>query len=177
MRKFVFSLILLVFLVGCSNTTSAPIESDANNVVSIEDYKQMVEELNNQILSASVPLGNMAQWELNYMKALGKPSDDIVERAFEWLEKESDYTEINVKEVNSDISAIMIEISDSTDTSPESQMVDIFNQAVSLYENYTGLYETVTTVPSSVNSFAGDISTYFPAIPSDSEALTALLED
>lgn len=180
MKKFIFVFALLIFLVGCSSTANEPNESnevETKDVISIEEYKEKVEELNDQILNASIPLGNMAKWELNFLKALGIPSDDMADRAFEWLGKESDYTETSIKEANIEISSIMIEISNSTDTSPESQMIDIFNQAVSLYENYTGLYETVTTAPSSVKSFAEDVSTYFSAIPVDSEALTELLKD
>lgn len=180
MKKLVFALALLVFLVGCSNTSNEPNESKADEptaVISIEDYKKLVEELNDQILNATIPLGNMAKWELNFLKTLGRPSDDIVDSAFEWLEKESDYTETSIIETNIEISSIMKEISDNTDTSSESQMIDIFNQVVSLYENYTGLYETVTTAPSSIKEFAEDVSTYFSAIPTDSEALTGLLKD
>ena len=71
----------------------------------------------------------------------------------------------------------MKEISDNTDTSPESQMIDIFNQTVSLYESYVGLYETVTEAPTSVTAFAEDVSTYFPAIPTNSKTLTDMLTD
>lgn len=180
MKKIVVTLALLVFLVGCANTANDPNNSNAEEptaTISIESYKGLVEELNDQILGTTIPLGNMAKWELNFLKALGKPSEDIADRAFEWLEKESDYTEIGIKEANVAISSLMIEISDSTDTSPESQMIDIFNQAVSLYENYTGLYKTVTTSPSSVKAFAEDVSTYFSAIPIDSEALAELLKE
>lgn len=180
MKKLVFALTLLTLLVGCSSTVNEPNEpkeAEPTNAISVEDYKELVQELNDKILEATIPLGNMAKWELNFLKTLGRPSDDIADRAFEWLEKESDYTETGVKEINIEISSIMIEISNSTDTSPESQIIDMFNQAVSLYENYTGLYETVTTAPSSVKTFAEDVSTYFSAIPTDSEALTELLKE
>lgn len=179
-KKLAIALALLVFLVGCSNTADEPAEANTSEptpTVSIEDYKELVKELNDQILNTTIPLGNMARWELNFLKALGKPSEDIADRAFEWLEEESDYTETGIKEANIAISSLMIEISDNTDTSPESQMIDIFNQVVSLYENYTGLYKTVTTAPSSVKAFAEDVSTYFSAIPTDSETLTELLKD
>lgn len=174
----ILSFVALMLLAGCSGGTSETDESAGlENTISIEDYKQKVTELNDQILNATIPLGNMAQWELNFMKTLGRPSDDVADRVFEWLEKESDYTETGVKDANIEIAAAMKYISDNTDTSPESQMVDIFNQTVSLYENYMGLYETVTTAPDSVKAFAEDVSTYFPAIPADSEALTELLSD
>lgn len=179
MKKMVFVLALLMLLAGCSNNANTPtVETgETGEIMSIDDYKQLVKKLNDQILDASIPLGNMAKWELNFLKTLGSPSDDVADRVFEWLEEESDYTETSVTKANIEISSTMIEISDNTDTSPESPMIEIFNQAVSLYENYIGLYETVTTAPTSIKAFAEDISTYFSAIPVDSEALTALLED
>lgn len=180
MKKLVLALALLMLLVGCSsavNEPNGPKEDESTNAISVEDYKELVQKLNDKILDATIPLGNMAKWELNFLKTLGRPSDNMSDSAFEWLEKESDYTETSVRETNIEISSIMIKISDNTDTSPESQMTDIFNQAVSLYENYTGLYETVTAAPSSVKAFAEDISTYFSAIPTDSEALAELLKE
>lgn len=177
MKRIALALTLLMLLAGCSGTTEEMPADETNDTISIEDYKQQVTDLNDQILNASIPLGNMAQWELNFMKTLGRPSDDIVDRAFEWLEKESDYTETGVKDTCTEIASLVKEISDNTDTSPESQMIDIFNQTVSLYDNYIGLYETVTTVPASVTVFAEDISTYFPSIPAESEALADMLKD
>ncbi len=180
MKKLVLVLALLMFLVGCSGTVNEPDEpkeDESTSTISLDEYKKLVQGLNDKILDATIPLGNMAKWELNFLKALGRPSDDIADRVFEWLEEESDYTETSVIEANIEISSTMKEISDNTDTSPESQMIEIFNQAVSLYENYIGLYETVTTAPTSVKAFAEDVSTYFSAIPVDSEALTELLKD
>ena len=180
MKRLALALALFILLAGCSSEPSASSETTTDkveNVISIEDYKQQVTELNDKILNASIPLGNMAQWELNFMKTLGRSSDDIVDRAFEWLETESDYTETGVKDTCTEIASLMKEISDNTDTSPESQMIDIFNQTVSLYESYVWLYETVTEAPTSVTAFAEDVSTYFPAIPTNSKTLTDMLTD
>ena len=177
MKRLALALALFILLAGCSSEPSASSETTTDkveNVISIEDYKQQVTELNDKILNASIPLGNMAQWELNFMKTLGRSSDDIVDRAFEWLETESDYTETGVKDTCTEIASLMKEISDNTDTS---QMIDIFNQTVSLYESYVGLYETVTEAPTSVTAFAEDVSTYFPAIPTNSKTLTDMLTD
>ena len=64
MKRLALALALFILLAGCSSEPSASSETTTDkveNVISIEDYKQQVTELNDKILNASIPLGNMAQ--------------------------------------------------------------------------------------------------------------------
>lgn len=139
----------------------------------IEAYKVSAADLCDEIQSMSIILGNMGKWEKSFMETLGRPSDDVVSRAYEWLEKEAGTTQDDVEASNEKISTMLLDLASST----EGEEADaIFEQVSSLHGNYIALYSVVTTPPLSVADFGTEFSEYFSAVASDLDELKVSLD-
>ena len=185
MKRFCIFLSIVILLSGCSspgssesgaNQTSPEVAQNSESVEAefdLEAYREKVLELCDEIESSSIALGNMGKWESSFMQTLGRPSDDMIDRAFSWLEDNSDYTKEGVETSYDYILDLFSDLAAGT-TGDDANA--IFEKASLLHENYVALYCSVTTVPVSISEFDTALSESFSAVANGLTEIVAMVE-
>lgn len=152
-------------------SSDTPLSNDPADF-DIDGYKQQVSELSVKISDASIVLANMGNWEYNFMKALGSPSKDMVERAYEWLAEESDYSQEWVEAKDEEI---MSDFSNIAAITTGTQADNIFASLNDLMNVYIAMYCTVTTTPTSVSAFGEELSSEVSNFQTATKSLEAFI--
>ena len=152
-------LVLTMVLSGCGK-------------IDIESYSKKVKDLSAQLEYVSAALGNMGSWEANFLKALGKSSDQTVDRAYSWLEENSDYTQKGLEQAHEQIMGVYSAISEETKGEEETA---IFEQLTVLYNDYLVLHDIVINDPSYSN-VASNLLDAFKTVYADIEAMDECLK-
>lgn len=184
MKKLFSLLTIILLLTGCAGNppvqTSEPVadapvvETDIQSEPPFDmaTYKEMVEEFHKHVANNALAIGNMGVWETNFLETLGRTSENMTEKAFEWLEENSDYTKDGVMEEDQAIldgfSAIV-----SATTSDEAN--ELFLLVKEEYDCYIALYATVTEVPYSVSAFGQEMLDNFNALADSMNAMNDYL--
>lgn len=184
MKKIVPLLIIALLFTGCSSNpsvqTSEPVtdnpavETDLQSETPFDmiTYTEMVEKFHKHVANNALAIGNMGVWETNFLESLGRTSDDMAERAFDWLEENSDYTKDGVMEVDQ---AILDEFSAITVATTSEDANELFLLVKEEYDCYIALYTTVTEVPFSVSAFEEEMLENFNALTDSMNALNDYL--
>lgn len=184
MKRLCFSFLIILLLAGCASNSTVDTSKPVSDIPSVDvnspseppfdmtSYIDMVEELHKHIANNALAIGNMGVWETNFLEALGRTSDDMTERAFNWLEENSEYTKNGVMEENQAILDGFSAIAAAT-TSDEAN--ELFLLVKEEYDCYIALYTTVTEVPYSVSAFGQEMLDNFNALTDSMNAMNDYL--
>lgn len=182
MKKLISALsaiILTAFLCSCSGSTnsSAPISQETSfPAFDLSDYKADASAYMDLTYQASVILANIGNYENNYWKALGYLSEDMPNRAFEWLEGNSEETRETVSASNEDISSayeslILTDFGENTDAA------EIDAEIRALYASYSTLYALVTEPSGTREDFVLSLSGLIEDVETTNNTLSGLLSE
>ena len=178
------ALLIAFSISGCSET-GEPQDTLANPSASttapttelmfdLAAFKADINTCRSEINSASIYVANMGTYEYNFWKALGKLSDDMAEKAFEWLEKNSDATEESIKAVYESIRQKYKEISITEYSGNEAEK--IYTAFDRMYHAYTDMYLLVTSPSGSITDFATKLNNCIETIQESDSELSLFLD-
>lgn len=146
----------------------------------IEEYNAAVASFNDTLMENAVLLSNIAQFENSYWKNLIKLGgrvdyDDIVSKAYDWLEEKSGETEQSVEqsynEICSQYKAIISMNVEGEGNARVSEKLD------EIFEAYNSLYLLVTSPSGSNNNFVESYNDYTDTIVNANSMISTLLSD
>lgn len=183
MKKLLSLLTIILLLAGCAGNppvqTSEPVdtpvvETDLHSETPFDmaTYMEMVEEFHKHVANNALAIGNMGVWETNFLEALGRTSDDMVEKAFKWLEENSEYTKDGVMEEDQ---AILDGFSAIAVATTNDEANELFLLVKEEYDCYIALYATVTEVPYSVSAFGKEMLENFKDLTDSVNAMNDYL--
>ncbi len=143
-------------------------ESGSQSTFDMNHYIEMVREFHTHVATNTLALGSMGVWETEFLENLGRTSDDMIEKAYDWLEKSSDYTKDGVM---AEDQAIIDCFSAIVTATTSDEVDDLFLLVKTEYDCYVSLYSTVTEIPFSVSAFGREILDNLNAL---NDSLTAL---
>lgn len=182
MKKLIscLSAIMLIFsLCSCSGSTNstAPTSQETNPLVfDISEYKADVSAYRDLTYQSSIILANVGNYENNYWKTLGRLSDDMSDRAFEWLAENSEETQ---ETVSASYEAIQSAYGDltSADIDEEAEAAEIAAGVDALHVGYSALYELVTKPSGSREDFVQALSDLINDVEAANDTLSNLLSE
>ena len=139
-------------------------------------YKEDASNFRVSTYNASVILANMGNYENNYWKALGSLSDNMVDKAFDWLSENSDETRETVEANCESIRAAYKELI-LTDFGSDKEASEIDAAVRSLYSGYSELYDTILNPSGSRGYFASNVSDLISEIQSANDDLLLFLPE
>lgn len=153
---------------------SAPDEAMSN-----DEYSALLSKLNEDIYAQSVLLSNLGKyinsWWKSYESIGGAfTTEKAMSSAYEWLEKNSDYTEADITKNHSDIQATYKKFIQADNN--DRLLLDVAERLKQQYTNYTEYFSLVTTPGGDRNSFVADYNEYTQNISSSYETIGGLLE-
>ncbi len=184
MKKLFSLLTVVLLLTGCTGNPSVQTSEPVANTPVVETdlhsetpfdmatYMEMVEEFHKHVANNALAIGNMGVWETNFLETLGRTSDDMTEKAFEWLEENSDYTKDGVMEEDQ---AILDGFSAIVAATTSDEANELFLLVKGEYDCYIALYATVTEVPYSVSAFGQEMLDNFNALADSMNAMNDYL--
>lgn len=173
-----------------TETTKITVEETPEKSVDIEQYKSMIAECSNAIEDATVILTHVGNYEYNYWSNLinfGRKNidlNDVSEKGNQWLvenaTESSDELYANVTETTMDdnfndicqqyAEIILLNVSDSTVSSINTNFESLFN-------DYSTLYVTVTSPSGTVSSFSNSIVESVGNIEKELKLLASFIPD
>lgn len=151
--------LILSMLISCGGGGKEESQSVPSSLEPSE-YNIMVKDCQNKIYDLTIILGNMGTYEVNYWKTLENingtfDSANMVKKTYEWLERESEYTQKYIEDTYDEIkekysALIKIEVA-------ETISMDLRSKIIEMYEAFYGLYSLVTSPSGTASSFASDI--------------------
>lgn len=187
MKKYLCLIIAFLFaiaLAGCGSSnsesvsqTDAPVVTEAPTTLpefDLDAFKTAVSDCRQDINDASIFIANMGTYEFKYWKALGSLSDDIAEKGYEWLAKNSDATKESVEASYESIRQQYKEITLTEYTGKEAE--EIYAAIDAMYRAYNGMYNLVNSPSGSLSDFGSELSDYIDAIQESESDLELFLE-
>ncbi|MBQ9766468.1 MAG: hypothetical protein IJW18_09770 [Lachnospiraceae bacterium] len=174
------------FLAGRSGgpyeeTTTKPESENSvpDEEMSNDEYSALLSKLNEDIYAQSVLLSNLGKYINSWWKSFESvggtfTTEKAMASAYEWLEKNSDYTEADITKNHSDIQATYKKFI-QTDNN-DRLLLDVAERLKQQYTNYTEYFSLVTTPGGDRNSFVADYNKYTQNISSSYETIGGLLE-
>lgn len=182
MKKLIslsLSMILVVVLCSCGGVPEQPVSESpdaSSSSFDLSAYQVDAEEFRGLAYEASVILANVGTYENNYWKALGRLSDDMSDRAFEWLAENSEETQ---ETVSASYEAIQSAYGDltSADIDEEAEAAEIAAGVDALHVGYSALYELVTKPSGSREDFVRALSDLINDVEAANDTLSNLLSE
>lgn len=179
MRKMfaiILAAVLAISLCACGGISSDAETTTEGKVFDLDEYKREASEFRRSVYDASIILGNVGVYENKYWEISGSLNDEIVNRAFDWLAKNSDESKKTVDANNESIRAaykklVLIDIKDNAEAT------EINSGIRSLYDAYCELYRTVLAPSGSRGNFATSISDLINKIQSANDNLRLFLPE
>ncbi len=179
-------LVLVMGLTACGNNSESQGNDDnaavteAEEEFDLEEYEDQVKIFRDEANSTMLALYNMSNYESNYWNNLlnisGKApsSDDLSERAFSWLEENSDYTQDSIEESDA---LIRDYYKDLILTDIEGKEAEELDAAVrDMYDAYTAMYTNVTAASGDLNSFKSATSSAVGSFNKADDTIKLLLD-
>lgn len=159
-----------------TQSVSTPADIVDTEAFDLAAYKEDASNFRVSTYSASVILANMGNYENNYWKALGSLSDNMVDKAFDWLSENSDETQETVEANCESIRAAYKELI-LTDFGDDKEAAEIDAAVRSLYSGYSELYDTILNPSGSRGHFASNVSDLISEIQSANDNLLLFLPE
>jgi len=179
MKKILLSLLVLFTafaFAACSKDTEPKKETAEFDLT---EYKGKVATLNEEILELSTLLSNTGKFQHNFWGNLNSMGgnvdfDSMVERGFDWLEKNSDVSLEDVEKMHGQIQTQYTDImSIKVDASAE----EIRDNLTGLFEDFDSLYKLITSPSGDIDAFADRFNTLSNDIVSANSSLEALVSE
>ena len=142
----------------------------------LSEYKTDVAAYRDLTYQASIILANVGNYENNYWKALGRLSEDMPSKAFEWLSENSEETQETVSASNEDIGSDYDALI-STDFGENADAAEIDAEVRALYDGYSALYSLVTEPSGTREDFVLSLSGLIEDVEIAKDALSGLLSE
>lgn len=176
---------LMFSLCACGTAEQTNKTADTNETfssgktMSSEDYFALFSELNESIYAQSVLLSNLGNyinsWWKSYESVGGTfTTEKAMTSAYEWLEKNSDYTEADIIKNHSDIQEAYKKIIQADND--DRLMLDVAERLKQQYTNYTEYFSLVTAPSGNRDSFVADYNEYTQNISSSYDTIGGLLK-
>lgn len=159
-----------------TQNASTPAEIVDTESFDLTAYKEDASNFRVATYNASVILANMGNYENNYWKALGSLSDNMVDKAFDWLSENSDETKETVEANCESIRAAYKELI-LTDFGNDKEAAEIDTAVRALYNGYSELYDTILNPSGSRGYFASNVSDLISEIQSANDDLLLFLPE
>lgn len=184
MKKFTSIILCAVFLLTLCSCGTAEKQQEAGtstaaDTMSNDEYSALLSKLNEDIYAQSVLLSNLGKyinsWWKSYENIGGTfTTEKAMDSAYEWLEKNSNYTEADIAKNHSDIQATYKKFIQADNN--DRLLLDVAERLKQQYTNYTEYFSLVTTPGGDRNSFVADYNEYTQNISSSYETIGGLLE-
>lgn len=187
MKKIVALILISVLLLSfaaCSGTdqpdTTEPISTNSPTEQTpapfdLDAYKAAVNSCREKIMTNALYLYNAGKWETNYLKALGRTSDETVDKAFSWLHEnnpDADRETVDAlhEQIRDEYAALIVwEI--------EGKEAEELDKSIrSMYEGYSDLYDCVTSNSIGYDSLVSKINDAIGLINGADEDLGLFLD-
>lgn len=162
------------------DTEQAVIEEtkETEQEVSIKDYTTAAAALNEDIYQASVILSNVGKYIYNYWKALDSvggnfKTDNAIEKADEWLQKNSDESIETIKASYADIADRYAELLRMNISDPVAEKTT--EKISDMYDTYCTFYSTVISPQGERSEFSEIYSDCTTSITTAYEAIDTVL--
>lgn len=159
-----------------TQNASTPAEIVDTESFDLTAYKEDASNFRVATYNASVILANIGNYENNYWKALGSLSDNMVDKAFDWLSENSDETKETVEANCESIRAAYKELI-LTDFGNDKEAAEIDTAVRALYNGYSELYDTILNPSGSRGYFASNVSDLISEIQSANDDLLLFLPE
>lgn len=177
--------VLMFSLCACGTAEQTNKAADTNETfssgetMSNEDYSALLSELNESIYTQSVLLSNLGNyinsWWKSYESIGGTfTTEKAMTSAYEWLEKNSDYTEADIIKNHGDIQEIYKKFIQADND--DHLLLDVTERLKQQYTNYTEYFSLITAPGGSRNSFVADYNEYTQDISSSYDTIGGLLK-
>ena len=173
-----------ISLFGCSssktNTTDNQTEvATTKKSFDIELYKKSVGILNDSIMETSILVSNMAQYENNYwsnLEKIGGTIDykELVDKAYNWLEKKSDTKKEDIEKSYSNICNKFKEVSLQEVSGKEAE--ELQSSSKELFQAFDSLYDLATNPTGDNSSFVSNYNKYIETIKSTNNNISVYLK-
>lgn len=184
LRSFLVTMALFC-LAACGGENSQSVspapDQEAEKEFNLEEYKTAVSECRDAINEAGILVANVGSYEINYCNALASISgktavtDEMVEKAFDWLAEKADVsretvdkTYDNIRQQYKDI--ILIEIDGQ-----EAKEID--SSFRGLYDAYDSMYSLTTSPSGLASDFANKFQSYVTAMVDIDKDLSLFLDE
>ncbi|MGN0518051.1 MAG: hypothetical protein ACI4II_04945 [Acutalibacteraceae bacterium] len=189
--SYIMAFLLLLTLCSCgtqtegrpSGDTSTKLGTETNTpeeTMSSEEYSALLSKLNEDIYSQSVLLSNLGNYINSWWKAYENiggtfTTEKAMSSAYEWLEKNSEYTEADIAEKNAEIQETYKSIIKANNG--DSLLSDITERLKQQYTDYTSYYTLITEPSGDRNTFVSDYNDYTGDISSAYKTIAGLLTE
>lgn len=182
-RIILLLLCVCLLLAGCGaakKAETAPETETTEAPLSMEEYTQLITESSAKIESDALGVGNLALYEVKYLSTLSKISgktdipEDTIDKALEWIEKNSDYTKESMEKAYKDNSADYKEIALAKVPEGADKVWELYDTYFTAYMN---LHNLAMAPSGGVTTFAANGNDYIQTMTTTKPQLDILLSD
>ena len=146
----------------------------SRSVANLDAYKEAVSICRDDINAASLVLGNMTNYESNYLKISGNPSDAMVDAALQWLTENANENRETIDAAYNSIRQQYKDIALTEISGKEAE--EIGTSVQEMYDAYISLHDLALMPTGSKDDFDKNSNTYVLTIASASRDLTLFLD-
>ncbi|MDR2572208.1 MAG: hypothetical protein LBD23_18185 [Oscillospiraceae bacterium] len=153
-------------------------EETNQNIMEWLEYKVLVAGLNDEIYTLSVMLNNMGNYQIKFWEAIislggGVNFTSLIESAYDWLERNGDYTQ---EQMESDFNYIANQYKEFVIINVTDLIaLDARNYLIDLYNSFLSLYALVTSPAGSISNFTNNFDEYVRNIINLNNSLSVLV--
>ena len=146
----------------------------SRSAANLDAYKEAVSICRDDINAASLVLGNMTNYESNYLKISGNPSDAMVDAALQWLTENANENRETIDAAYNSIQQQYKDIALTEISGKEAE--EIGTSVQEMYDAYISLHDLALMPTGSKDDFDKNSNTYVLTIASASRDLTLFLD-